>query len=332
MIDPRGRKFLVTGGTGFIGSALVRGLVRRGAQVRCLDNNSRGSDGQLGDVRQPGRARHRRHPRSGDRASGRTPRDGHRLPSRVHQRHRVLLRPKPELILEVAVKGMMNVLDACVAEGVRDLVAGVELGGRTRAPPAFRPTEDVPLVVPDVSEPALFLRRRQDHQRAAGGQLRAQVLRPRRPSSGRTTSTGRTWGRSTSSRSSRCGMKGCAAPVPRAIVPFPIQGTGRGDAVLHLHRRLHRRPAACHRARRASRHLSHRHDGRGVDRPRWRTWSRRRSDGKSRWCRAPAAAGSTPRRCPDIAKLGALGFAPATSPRGRRSGERWPGTATACLV
>jgi nucleoside-diphosphate-sugar epimerase len=50
MIDPRGRKFLVTGGTGFIGSALVRGLVHRGAHVRCLDNNSRGATDKLGDV------------------------------------------------------------------------------------------------------------------------------------------------------------------------------------------------------------------------------------------------------------------------------------------
>jgi nucleoside-diphosphate-sugar epimerase len=36
------KRYLVTGGTGFIGRALVRRLVRDGFAVRVLDNNSRG--------------------------------------------------------------------------------------------------------------------------------------------------------------------------------------------------------------------------------------------------------------------------------------------------
>jgi nucleoside-diphosphate-sugar epimerase len=50
MIAVRGRRFLVTGGTGFIGSALVRALVARGALVRSLDDNSRGGVARLADV------------------------------------------------------------------------------------------------------------------------------------------------------------------------------------------------------------------------------------------------------------------------------------------
>jgi nucleoside-diphosphate-sugar epimerase len=45
-----GRSYLITGGTGFLGSALTRRLVAAGARVRVLDNNSRGSVARLGDI------------------------------------------------------------------------------------------------------------------------------------------------------------------------------------------------------------------------------------------------------------------------------------------
>src|SRR4029077_4452573 len=43
-------RYLVTGASGFIGSALVRALVRSGHELRALDNESRGPRYRLSDI------------------------------------------------------------------------------------------------------------------------------------------------------------------------------------------------------------------------------------------------------------------------------------------
>lgn len=44
------KQYLVTGGTGFIGAAVVKRLLESRARVRVLDNNSRGALRRLGDA------------------------------------------------------------------------------------------------------------------------------------------------------------------------------------------------------------------------------------------------------------------------------------------
>src|SRR5205823_3221688 len=59
---------------------------------------------------------------------------------------------KPHLVLEVAVKGMMNVVDACLQIGVRDLVLASSSEVYQTAPVV--PTdESAPLSVPDPLNP-----------------------------------------------------------------------------------------------------------------------------------------------------------------------------------
>src|SRR5689334_5430270 len=114
------KTYLVTGGTGFIGSALVKGLVKSGARVRLLDDNSRGSTARLGDVAKDvelvvGDIR--------DPAAVAAAAKG--IDSICHLAYvngTEYFYTKPDLVLEVAVKGMMNVIDACLKHNVPELV------------------------------------------------------------------------------------------------------------------------------------------------------------------------------------------------------------------
>lgn len=150
MMNLKNRKILVTGGAGFIGRGLVRGLVSRGARVRCLDNNSRGSSEKLGDLADAVEVV------EGDIRDAETVRAAvHGMETVCHLAYingTEYFYQKPELILEVAVKGMMNVLDSCVAEGVGDLLLASSSEVYQNA--AVIPTpENIPLVVPDPLNP-----------------------------------------------------------------------------------------------------------------------------------------------------------------------------------
>ena len=164
------RRILVTGGTGFIGSAAVRALAKAGARVRVIDNDSRGSRRRLadlaseielviGDIREPAAVEHAA--RGVDAVLHLAAVNGTEF-----------FYSKPELVLEVAVKGMMNVLDACVENGVKELFTASS-SEVYQTPPVIPTPETVPLRGARPAQPAVFLRRRQDYQRTAHGELRA---------------------------------------------------------------------------------------------------------------------------------------------------------------
>jgi len=149
-----GSRFLVTGGTGFIGSALTRGLLRAGAFVRSFDNDSRGSHHRLSDI--AGEERARLELVSGDIRDPRAVADAVKgVDSVAHLAYvngTEFFYSRPELVLEVAVKGMMNVLDGCLAHGVRDLILASS-SEVYQTPPSVPTDERAPLSVPDVQNP-----------------------------------------------------------------------------------------------------------------------------------------------------------------------------------
>lgn len=144
------KRYLVTGGTGFIGSALAQRLLQEGHRVRVLDDNSRGALSKLGDGASAIELL------TGDIRDPRVVKTAVRGVDCVCHLAYVngteYFYSKPELVLDVAVKGMTNVLDACIELGVREFV--LASSSEVYQTSSVIPTpEDVPLSVPDVLNP-----------------------------------------------------------------------------------------------------------------------------------------------------------------------------------
>jgi len=144
------RRYLVTGGLGFLGAALVRRLAKSGHRVRVLDNESRGSLSRLADMRTEIEVV------KGDiRDAAVVQRSLQGIDSVCHLaaiNGTKYFYEKPAEVLEVAVKGMSNVLDGCVAEGVKELLF-VSSSEVYQTPPTIPTDEDVPLAIPDPLNP-----------------------------------------------------------------------------------------------------------------------------------------------------------------------------------
>jgi len=145
-----GSHVLVTGGSGFIGSSLVKALVRAGAKVRVLDDNSRGSPRRLKDVEKDIEFI------AGDIRDAAAVEKAARGMDEVH--HLAFINgteyfySAPDLVLDVGVRGMINVIDACRKHDIGNLVLASS-SEVYQTPPHIPTDESAPLVVPDVQNP-----------------------------------------------------------------------------------------------------------------------------------------------------------------------------------
>jgi nucleoside-diphosphate-sugar epimerase len=160
----RNRFYLVSGASGFIGSALVRALLKNGNNVRALDNESRGSRHRLRDVEAQIEWI------EGDvRDASTVARAVQGVDAVCHLaaiNGTEFFYSKPELVLEVAVKGMLNVLDACIAHGVGELF--VASSSEVYQTPAKVPTDETAaLSIPDPLNPRYSY---------AGGKIISELL------------------------------------------------------------------------------------------------------------------------------------------------------------
>jgi nucleoside-diphosphate-sugar epimerase len=146
------RRILVTGGTGFIGSALVKALVRAGETVRVFDDNSRGAPRRLGEiVRDVELVQGDIRDAAAVEAAMRGIEEVHHL---AYVNGTATFYSAPDLVLDVGVKGMINVIDACRRRGVGRLLLASS-SEVYQSPPRVPTDESVPLSVPDPHNPRL---------------------------------------------------------------------------------------------------------------------------------------------------------------------------------
>jgi nucleoside-diphosphate-sugar epimerase len=298
-------RILVTGGSGFIGSALVRALVANGDTVRVFDDNSRGAPRRLagiaGDIEFI----------AGDVRDAAAVNVAVRGMDEVH--HLAFINgteffySAPELVLDVGVRGMLNVVDACRAAGVGTLVLASS-SEVYQTPPRVPTDESAPLVVPDPHNPR--------YSYGAGKMIsevialnygrkffeRVLIFRPHNV-------YGLDMGFEHVIPSFALRLKAAAARHPGGKVPFEIQGDGRQTrSFCHIDDLV--RGVMLMRAR--GEHLGIYHVG-TAEEIAIADLARRIAALAGREIElrpGPAPAGGTARRCPDIAKLARLGYTP----------------------
>lgn len=144
------KRIVVTGGSGFIGSYLVKKLVKIGHDVVVIDSMLRGSDQRLLDVKDH------------IQIFNIDIRDTNLLKNAIKGADVVMhlaavngtenFYKFPELVLDIGLRGILSVVDACREVGVYDLV--VASSAEVYQTPNIVPTpESIPLTLPDSLNP-----------------------------------------------------------------------------------------------------------------------------------------------------------------------------------
>lgn len=297
--------YLVTGGSGFIGAALVKSLLARNRRVRVLDNFSRGTIERLEDVRQQvelveGDIR--------DLADVRRAVRGVKVVCHLaYVNGTRYFYEKPAHVLDVAVKGMVNILDASIEAGVKEFILASS-SEVYQTPPAYPTDESVALSVPDPLNPRYSY---------GGGKIicelmainygrtnfdRVMVFRPHNvfgPNMG--------WEHVVPQFVSR--LTAAKRTHGDEAIPFQIQGNGRESRAFIY---IDDFTDGLMRVIESGEHLNIYNIGTTEEIQMGELAHKVASclDMKIEVVPGPAAAGGTSRRCPNIGKIKALGFEP----------------------
>ena len=144
------KTFLVTGGTGFIGSNICVSLVKSGHKVIIFDNNSRGNLKKIISIKNKVRLI------NGDiRNYSKVEKAVSKVDAVIHLAYvngTKFFYSKPVQILDIAVKGILNVIEGCIKNKVKELY--LASSSEVYQTPKKIPTdESESLKVPDIYNP-----------------------------------------------------------------------------------------------------------------------------------------------------------------------------------
>ena len=146
----RKKTFLVTGGTGFIGSYICELLIKKNCNVKIIDNNFRGRISKIKGIKKhikfiKGDIRNRR---VLDKALKNTDAVIHL----AYVNGTKYFYSKPVLVLDIAIKGMINIIDLCIRNNVKELY--LASSSEVYQTPNKIPTdEDESLKIPNIFNP-----------------------------------------------------------------------------------------------------------------------------------------------------------------------------------
>ena len=144
------KTFLVTGGTGFIGSNICKLLLKKNYNVKIFDNNFRGSASKIVNIKQKVKFIRGdvRNAKSLNKAMKRTDAVIHL----AYINGTKYFYTKPVLTLDIAMKGIINVIDLCIKNRIRELY--LASSSEVYQTPDKIPTdESEPLRIPDIFNP-----------------------------------------------------------------------------------------------------------------------------------------------------------------------------------
>ena len=141
------KKILVTGGTGFIGSNISRYLVRQGYKVTVFDNNFRGKSSRIKDIRKD-----INYIKGDIRDRNLVFRSFKNIDCVIHLAFingTKFFYEKPIDVLEIATKGIINTIDACIKNKVKEIF--LASSSEVYQTPIKVPTDETEMLkIPDI--------------------------------------------------------------------------------------------------------------------------------------------------------------------------------------